>query len=102
MRLALQVRLSITCRLQDIIPAIGKADNRIGIGYTGSSQGKDLYKDVPFTDCTAKDETELKGQAAVDALNAAIATWNKTHNNRCAYLFEVDANGGYPVLVVQD
>lgn len=79
-----------------------KADNRIGIGYTGRSSSKDLYKDIPFIDCTAKDGTELKSQTAVDALNAAIATWNETHNNRCTYLFEVDANGGYPVLVAQD
>ncbi len=79
-----------------------KADNRIGIGYKGSSEGKDLYNDIPFTDCTAKDEMELKSQTAVDALNAAIATWNETHNNRCIYLFEADANGGYPVLVAQD
>ena len=78
------------------------ADNRIGIGYSGGNYDRDAYKDIAFPDCTTKSEAELKSQTTVDALNNAIDTWNSANDNLCTYRFEVDKNGGYPVLISQD
>ena len=52
-----------------------------------------------FTNCAAKTADELKSRTTVDALNAAIGTWNTVHNDLCNYRFAVDGAGGYPVLV---
>ena len=51
-----------------------------------------------FTGCSAKTADELKSQETVSALNAAIETWNSSHDNLCNYRFAVDPNGGYPIL----
>ena len=65
-------------------------------GYTAFS-GNVTADDC--TDCAAKTADELKSQATVNALNAAIGTWNTVHNDLCNYRFAVDGAGGYPVLV---
>ena len=52
-----------------------------------------------FTNCAAKTADELKSRTTVDAVNAAIGTWNTVHNDLCNYRFAVDGAGGYPVLV---
>ena len=66
-----------------------------------SAFGPDITPNVCI-DCSAKTAEELKSQATVDALNAAVTEWNALHGNLCTYRFEADANGGYPVLANQN
>ena len=66
-----------------------------------SAFGPDITPNVCI-DCSAKTAEELKNQATVDALNAAVTEWNALHGNLCTYRFEADANGGYPVLANQN
>lgn len=79
-----------------------EAEGRIAIAFYIGYQNKKTETKDDFTDCSAKSETELKSQETVNALNAAITTWNSSHNNLCTYQFAVDPNGGYPILQSQE
>lgn len=48
------------------------------------------------SDCGAKNETEFKSSATLDALNAAVGAWNAANGNACAYRFTA-GDDGWPV-----